>query len=162
MAIRRQGYEWTVEDLGQLPPKRLDLLSASPQSIFVSGIGTATLKARLRTKETEFLVIKYFGSTPGIYGTGNNWVPGGYVNFSIGTTSYFKDLDGKQNLGLSGTAAPYPVSIRYGPTFKSEFDIEIPPGTDWDIDYFISNAMVTPVELFPTTPSYSWSMNAIV
>ena len=157
MAIRRQGYEWTVEDLGQLPPKRLDLLSATPQSIFVSGIGTAQLKARLRTKETEFLVIKYFGSTPGIYGTGNAWVPGGYVNFSIGTTSYFKDPDGRPALGLSGSAAPYPITIADGPTFKSEFDIEIPPGTDWDIDYFIANALVDPIELFPETPSYAMS-----
>ena len=77
MSVRRQGFEWSVEDLGQLPPKRLNLLSESPQSIFYSGIGNATIDARLRTKEAEFIVIKYFGSTPGIYGTGNKWVPAG-------------------------------------------------------------------------------------
>jgi len=159
MSVRRQGFEWTVEDLGQLPPKRLELLSESPQSIFYSGIGNATISARLRTKDTEFIVIKYFGSTPGIYGTGNEWVPAGYVNFSIGTTSYFVDPDGRPALGLSGTAAPYPVSIEYGPTFKSEFNIEIPPNTEWDVDYFVANAFIDPVELFPPTPLYTWNTN---
>ncbi|MBT4661552.1 MAG: hypothetical protein HOC18_06580 [Candidatus Marinimicrobia bacterium] len=157
MSVRRQGYQWTVEDLGQLPPKRLDALT-EPQSIFVSGIGNATLKARLRTKPTEYLVIKYFGSTPGIYGTGNNWVPAGYINFAIGVTTFFTDPDGRPGAGLSGSAAPYPISTSFGPAFASDWDIEVPPGTDWDITYYIANAMVTPVELFPETPVSTWSM----
>ena len=157
MSVRRQGYQWTVEDLGQLPPKRLEQLN-EPQSIFVSGIGNATLKARLRTKPTEYIVIKYFGSTPGIYGTGNNWVPAGYINFAIGVTTFFTDPDGRPGQGLSGSAAPYPISTSFGPAFASDWDIEVPPGTDWDITYFIANAMVTPVELFPETPVSTWSM----
>ena len=157
MSVRRQGYQWTVEDLGQLPPKRLDALT-EPQSIFVSGIGNATLKARLRTKPTEYLVIKYFGSTPGIYGTGNNWVPAGYINFAIGVTTFFTDPDGRPGAGLTGSAAPYPISTSFGPAFASDWDIEVPPGTDWDITYYIANAMVTPVELFPETPVSTWSM----
>tara|TARA_R110002110_G_scaffold205408_2_gene417657 strand:+ start:42 stop:530 length:489 start_codon:yes stop_codon:yes gene_type:complete len=158
MSVRRQGYEWVVEDIGQLPIKRLELLSLSPQSVFISGIGNATISARLHTKNTEYIVIKYFGSTPGIYGTGNEWVPAGYVNFSIGTTTYFKDPDGRPALGLSGSASPFPISTDFGPAFKSDFDIEIPPGTDWDITYFMANSMVEAVELFPETPDYSWSM----
>ena len=66
MSIRRQAYQWEIADLGQLPAKRLEELT-KPQSIFTSGFGNATLKARLRTKATEYVVIKYFGSTPGIY-----------------------------------------------------------------------------------------------
>jgi len=158
--VRRQGFEWVVEDLGQLPPKRLELLSESPQSIFVSGIGNATLKARLRTTDTEFIVIRYFGSTPGLYGTGNEWVPAGYVNFTIGTTSYFKDPDGRPARGLSGTAAPFPVSNDFGPAFKAEFDIEIPPGSDWDVNYFIANALITPVEKF-TGIGFGWLLTTI-
>mgnify|MGYP000081286233 FL=1 len=157
MSVRRQGYQWTVEDLGQLPPKRLEQLN-EPQSIFVSGIGNATLKARLRTKPTEYIVIKYFGSTPGIYGTGNNWVPAGYINFAIGVTTFFTDPDGRPGAGLSGSAAPFPITTSFGPAFASDWDIEVPPGTDWDITYFIANAMVTPVELFPETPVSTWSM----
>lgn len=157
MSVRRQGYQWTVEDLGQLPPKRLEALN-EPQSIFVSGIGNATLKSRLRTKPTEYIVIKYFGSTPGIWGTGNAWVPAGYVNFAIGVTTFFTDPDGKSGAGLSGSAAPYPISTSFGPAFASDWDIEVPPGTDWDITYYIANAMITPVELFPETPILSWDM----
>ncbi|MCP4121358.1 MAG: hypothetical protein GY751_06355 [Bacteroidetes bacterium] len=157
MSVRRQGYQWTVEDLGQLPPKRLEQLN-EPQSIFVSGIGNATLKARLRTKPTEYIVIKYFGSTPGIWGTGNAWVPAGYVNFAIGVTTFFTDPDGRPGAGLSGSAAPFPITTSFGPAFASDWDIEVPPGTDWDITYFIANAMVTPVELFPETPVSTWSM----
>ena len=63
MSIRRQAYQWEIKDLGQLPAKRLEELT-KPQSIFTSGFGNATLKARLRTKPTEYVVIKYFGSTP--------------------------------------------------------------------------------------------------
>ena len=113
MSIRRQAYQWEIRDLGQLPPKRLGELT-EPQSIFTSGFGNATLKARLRTKPTEYLVIKYFGSTPGIFGTGNDWVPGGYVNFAIGVTSYFTDPDGRPGNGLSGSAAPYPITTKFG------------------------------------------------
>jgi len=86
MAIRRQGFQWEVADLGNIPPKQLDLLEKTPQSVFYSKIGTATIKNRLRTKANEFVVLQYFGSTPGLWGTGNNWVPGGYVNFVVGTT----------------------------------------------------------------------------
>ena len=159
MSVRRQGYQWTVEDLGQLPPKRLDALT-EPQSIFVSGIGNATLKARLRTKPTEYLVIKYFGSTPGIYGTGNNWVPAGYINFAIGVTTFFTDPDGRPGAGLSGSAAPYPISTSFGPAFASDWDIEIPPDTDWDIKYFVSNGLVDATDKFPDEPIKSFTFSA--
>ena len=151
MSVRRQGYQWEIRDLGQIPPKRLKALE-DPQSIFYSGLGSGTLKARLRTKPSEYIVIKYFGSTPGIYGTGNNWVPGGYVNFAIGVTTFFTDPDGRPGAGLSGSAAPYPISTGSGPAFASDWDIEVPPDTDWDITYFVSNAFIDPVEEFPLQP----------
>ncbi len=111
MSMRRQGYEWTVEDLGNLPPKRLADLE-TPQSVFFSGIGDATLKNRQRTSADEFYVIHYFGSTPGLYGTGADWVPGGYVNFTLGTTAYFLYPDGRPGVGVSGDAQPYPDGIQ--------------------------------------------------
>ena len=106
MSIRRQAYQWEIKDLGQLPAKRLEELT-KPQSIFTSGFGNATLKARLRTKPTEYVVIKYFGSTPGIFGTGNDWVPG-YVNFQIGVTSYFLNPDGRPVPRFVGKCRPLP------------------------------------------------------
>ena len=71
MAVRRQAYEWLVSDLGNLPPKRLAELTV-PQSIFYSQLGTATLKNRQRTRDDEFIVIQYFGSTPGNYPNSGN------------------------------------------------------------------------------------------
>lgn len=157
MAIRRQGFQWEVADLGNIPPKELDLLEKTPQSVFYSKIGTATIKNRLRTKANEFVVLQYFGSTPGLWGIGNNWVPGGYVNFVVGTTSYFLDPDGRPAVGLSGTAAPYSITLADQPMDPTGWQIEIPPGTDWDITYFIANALVEPIEDFPTGARVSWT-----
>ena len=157
MAIRRQGFQWEVADLGNIPPKQLEDLEKTPQSVFYSKIGTATIKNRLRTKATEFVVLQYFGSTPGLFGIGNDWVPGGYVNFVVGTTSYFLDPDVRPGVGLSGTAAPYSISLSDQPMDPTGWQIEIPPGTDWDITYFIANALVEPIENFPTGARISWT-----
>jgi hypothetical protein len=157
MAIRRQGFQWEVSDLGNLPPKELSLLENTPQSVFYSKIGTATIANRLRTKPDEFIVLQYFGSTPGIWGIGNDWVPGGYLNFVVGTTSFFLDPDGRPAVGLSGSAAPYPITLADRPMDPKGWQIEIPPGTDWDITYFLANALVEPIEDFPTGVSLSWS-----
>ncbi len=156
MAIRRQGFQWEVGDLGNLPPKDAELLENSPQSVFYSKIGSATIRNRLRTKADEFIVLKYFGSTPGIYGVGNNWKPGGFLNFVVETTSFFLDPDGRPGVGLSGTAAPYPLTYNYRPMAPDGWQIEIPPGTDWDIVYLISNAIVEATENFPIATSLTW------
>jgi hypothetical protein len=157
MSMRRQGYEWFVADLGNLPPKRLSELE-TPQSVFFSGIGDATLKNRQRTSSDEFYVIHYFGSSPGIYGVAENWVPGGYVNFTLGTSSYFKNPDGLPGVGVSGDAQPYPITISDSPVFVGAWHIEIPPDTDWDFTYFLSNAIVQTIDLFPLSPRTTWSM----
>ena len=65
MSVRRQGWQWGIADLGNLPAKIKDL-EASPQSVFYSGIGDATLLNRNRTKADEFIVLQYVGSTPGV------------------------------------------------------------------------------------------------
>lgn len=153
MPIRRQGFQWEIVDLGNLPPKRLEDLE-NPQSIFVSGFGNATLKKRNTTGDDQFIVIQYFGSTPGVWpSTGDNWVPGGYVNIDIETTSYFLNPDGTQSKGVSGTLAPYPIQPDFAPAFSQYLPVEIPPNTNWDIKYLISNALVDPTEDFTTTAS---------
>ena len=157
MAVRRQAYEWLVSDLGNLPPKRLDELDR-PQSIFYSQLGNATLKNRQQTSDDEFIVIQYFGSTPGIYpNSGNNWVPGGYVNFVIDTTTYFSNPDDLPGPGLSGTAQPFPINTSYSPAFVGAWNLEIPPDTNWDITYFVSNGFVDPIEDFGLTPVQEWT-----
>ncbi len=156
MAVRRQAYEWLVTDLGNLPPKRLAELTV-PQSIFYSQLGTATLKNRQRTRDDEFIVIQYFGSTPGNYpNSGNGWVPGGYVNFVIDTTTYFANPDDLPGPGLSGSSQPFPITTNFSPAFVGAWNLEIPPDTNWDITYFVSNAFVDPVEDFGLTPVQNW------
>ena len=160
MSIRRQGWEWTIADLGNLPAK-IKELEARPQSVFYSDIGDATLRNRNRTKPTEFIVLQYVGSTPGNYGLWNNrgdsWVPGGYVNIRIGTTLFYQTLDGRDAQGMPGTAAPYPISTNASPVLKNWIPIEIPPGTDWDVTYFLANALVPITEDFPTLPVSGWT-----
>jgi hypothetical protein len=138
MGIRRQGWQWSIADLGNLPPKDLNLLENRPQSVFYSGIGDATIHGRNYTKADQFLVLQYVGSTPGVWGAGVNWVPGGYVNIRIGTTMYYQTLDGRDYVGMSGTSAPYPITNSDSPVMKNWIPIEIPPGTDWDVTYFLT------------------------
>ena len=158
MAIRRQGFEWQVRDLGQLPIKRLEDLSNSPQSVFVSGIGNATLTKRNRTADDEFLVLQYTGSSPGIWpNSGNNWKPRGYVNFVVETTAYFVNPDGLPAEGMPGTALPFPVTTAFSPVITDYIPIEIPPDTNWDITYFLGNSLVEPIEAFPVPFVYSFN-----
>ena len=58
MSIRRQGWDWGISDLGNLPAKFKEL-ETSPQSVFYSGIGDATLLNRNRTKDDQFIVLQY-------------------------------------------------------------------------------------------------------
>jgi len=150
MAIRRQGFEWQVRDLGQLPVKRLEELSNSPQSIFISGIGNATITKRNCTANDEFLVLQYTGSSPGIWpNSGNNWQPRGYINFVVETTAYFVNPDGLPAEGMPGSALPYPITTSFSPIITDYIPIEIPPDTNWDITYFLGNSLVEPIETFP-------------
>ena len=157
MAIRRQGFEWQVRDLGQLPVKRLEDLSNSPQSIFISGIGNATITKRNCTANDEFLVLQYTGSSPGIWpNSGNNWKPRGYINFVVETTAYFVNPDGLPAEGMPGSALPYPITTAFSPAITDYIPIEIPPDTNWDITYFLGNSLVEPIETFPVPLIYSF------
>ena len=62
MSIRRQGWEWAISDLGNLPAK-IKQLEVRPQSVFYSGIGDATQVNRNRTGDDEYIVLQYVGST---------------------------------------------------------------------------------------------------
>jgi hypothetical protein len=160
MAIRRQGFEWQVRDLGQLPVKRLEELSNSPQSIFISGIGNATITKRNCTANDEFLVLQYTGSSPGIWpNSGNNWKPRGYINFVVETTAYFVNPDGLPAEGMPGSALPYPITTAFSPVITDYIPIEIPPDTNWDITYFLGNSLVEPIETFPVPFNYSFNTN---
>ncbi len=149
MAIRRQGYLFDFQDVGNLPIIRIDQLSEREQSVLV-GLniqdGFGILTKSLYTPEDQFIVLEYVGSTPGGFQAnelkGRNWGPRGFVNILLDDTGYFQTLDGRDYDGISGIGAPFPVSKNYQPAYKSFIPIEIPPGTWWDVRYIAYNRVV--------------------
>ena len=68
MSIRRQGYEFSFTDLGNLPNSRLAQLSERFQSVLVGfdiDDGFGVLTKSLYTEADEYIVLDYVGSTPG-------------------------------------------------------------------------------------------------
>ena len=62
MAIRRQGYEFEFQDLGNLPQKRMDQLSERRQSVLVGADiddGFGVLTKSLYTEADEYIVLDY-------------------------------------------------------------------------------------------------------
>ena len=149
MAIRRQGYLFDFQDLGNLPIIRIDALSSRQQSVLVGlniNDGFGVLTKSLYTPADQFIVLEYVGSTPGGFQAnelkGANWGPRGFVNILLDDTGYFQTLDGRDYDGISGIGAPFPVSLNYQPAYKSFIPIEIPPGTWYDVRYVAYNRVI--------------------
>ena len=70
-------------------------------------------------------------STPGSGLVG----PKAYLQVRINTTDYFLDPDGIGNDGVPGTAAPYPRSVFFQPSFNLYPDVYVLPGQVWDVRY---------------------------
>ena len=144
MAMRSQVYEW---DAG-----RDTAVSAtstgSALSIFIGGRGNNITKPA-ETTATQFVVIEDIGVTPTAYHgtTGSSGLyrglrhdtgaecsgPRAYVQVRINTTDYFLDPDNIGNDGIPGTAAPYPRSVFFQPSFNLYPDVYVLPGQTWDI-----------------------------
>ncbi len=176
MAIRRQGWTVQWDDDGITPVSDLAKLYTG-ESVFYDNPGaTNALTSRNRTKDDQFIVLQYYGSTPGRNNVTESelddpalWSPGTYMQYKVGTTYYFENLDGVKNDGMPGTAAPYPISIGtgrvsgYRPVLgdKTYIPVEIPPGTDWDIILTIVNSWVDPRQALDcsTASQYTWTAN---
>jgi hypothetical protein len=176
MAIRRQGWTVQWDDDGSVPVSDLTKLY-SGESVFYDNPGaTNSLTSRNRTKDDQFIVLQYYGSTPGRNNVTESeledpalWSPGTYMQYKVGTTYYFENLDGIKNDGMPGTAAPYPISLGdgrvpgYRPVLgdKTYIPVEIPPGTDWDIILTIVNSWVDPRQPLDCSPNsnYTWTAN---
>ena len=144
MAMRSQVYEW---DAG-----RNTAVSATAEgsalSIFIGGRGNNITKPA-ETTATQFIVIEDIGVTPTAYhgATGSSGTyrglrhdtgaecsgPRAYVQVVINTTSYFLDPDNVGNDGIPGTAAPYPRSVFFQPSFNLYPDVYVLPGQTWDV-----------------------------
>jgi len=152
MAMRSQVYAWDGYDASKP-------LAAGDQStgisIFIGGKGNNITKPA-ETSATQFVVIEDIGCTPslalgaasdsttvrglttsqsaktggtGVYG------PRAYLQVRINTTDYFLDPDGIGNDGVPGTAAPYPRSVFFQPSFNLYPDVYVLPGQVWDVRY---------------------------
>ena len=156
MSIRRQGYEFSFQDLGNIPNARLAQLSERRQSVLVGfdiDDGFGVLTKSLYTEADEYIVLDYVGSTPGGFQAdqlkGSNWGPRGFVNIILDDTAYYQTLDGRDYDGMSGIAAPYPISTRYQPGYRSKIPIEIPPERGGTSDTSLTT-------VFSTFPTPSW------
>lgn len=170
MAMRSQVYEWIYEP-GAGPSNPIDgrtrnpgatLLPAGTQvSIFVGPYGRAITKPA-ETTATQFIVVEDFGSTPGYTVGGDGMVPqpsitgsqrglyagmgnapNGQVQIRINTTDYFLRPDGIPFPGIDGSAAPYPRSVFFRPSFNLFPDVYILPGQVWDVLYTPGNDINT-------------------
>ena len=160
MAMRSQVYAWdgtkdtdlAVGDAG------------TALSIFIGGKGNNITKPA-ETSATQFVVIEDIGCTPSLpYGAANDGDvtkrgltptssggaakaaaaglsnsallgPKAYLQVRINTTDYFLDPDGIGNDGVPGTAAPYPRSVFFQPSFNLYPDVYVLPGQVWDVRY---------------------------
>jgi hypothetical protein len=157
MAMRSQVYEW---DGSKDTPYAAGNLGSST-SIFIGGAGNNITKPA-ETSATQFVVVEDIGCTPslpfGSAGATATYVaanperggtesvntsaaasalfgPKAYVQVRINTTDYFLDPDGIGSDGVPGTAAPYPRSVFFQPSFNLYPDVYVLPGQVWDVRY---------------------------
>jgi len=153
MAMRSQVYAWDGTNDTDLASGDL----GNGVSIFIGGKGNNITKPA-ETSATQFVVIEDIGCTPSLpFGTDgsatatsirglrqklNNaqatsclYGPKAYVQVTINTTDYFLDPDGIGNDGVPGTAAPYPRSVYFQPSFNLYPDVYVLPGQVWDVKY---------------------------
>jgi len=154
MAMRSQVYSWDGS-------KGTSALDAGDQgtsvSVFIGGKGNNITKPA-ETSATQFVVIEDIGCTPSLpWGndgaadvvsirglTDENGAaqvasalagPKAYLQVRINTTDYFLDPDGIGNDGVPGTAAPFPRSVFFQPSFNLYPDVYVLPGQVWDVRY---------------------------
>jgi len=156
MAMRSQVYAWDGSKGNTAANMDSGNLGQS-LSVFIGGVGNNITKPA-ETSATQFVVIEDIGCTPSLpYGSASAaavvairglkdkanagqatsalYGPKAYLQVTINTTDYFLDPDGIGNDGVPGTAAPYPRSVYFQPSFNLYPDIYVLPGQVWDVKY---------------------------
>lgn len=124
MAMRSQVYEYTETAGGTIRDNQT--------SIFTGGLGTQITKPA-ETTATQFVVIEQVASTPTLPTVLESTGIGAYTQVRINTTEYFLKPDNIPNDGVPGTAAPYPRSVAFQPSFNLYPDIYVLPGQVFDV-----------------------------
>ena len=151
MAMRSQVYEWAnfatnavAATSGSNIRRQAGSIAQTVTAeraldIFIGGVGNNITKPA-ETTATQFVVIEDIGVTPTSYELGNGAGGAGdgiagnrsYLQVRINTTDYFLDPDNVGNDGVPGTAAPYPRTVAFQPSFNLYPDVYVLPGQTWD------------------------------
>lgn len=124
MAMRSQVYEYTETAGGTIRDNQT--------SIFTGGLGTNITKPA-ETTATQFVVIEQVASTPTLSTLVASTGIDAFTQVRINTTEYFLKPDNIPNDGVPGTAAPYPRSVAFQPSFNLYPDIYVLPGQVFDV-----------------------------
>jgi len=141
MAMRSQVYAWTNNAASHGGTASV-VTAGRSYSIFIGSIGNNITKPA-ETTATQFVVIEDIGCDPTAYdasAAADDGVAGetgqrAYVQVVINTTGYFLDPDNVGNDGVPGTAAPYPRTVAFQPSFNLYPDVYVLPGQTWDVQY---------------------------
>ena len=135
MAMRSQLYEWNNGYASHGGTAGASVAGTS-YSIFIGGLGNNITKPA-ETTATQFVVIEDIGCDATAYDATADGITGfrSYIQVVINTTSYFLDPDNVGNDGVAGTAAPYPRTIAFQPSFNLYPDVYVLPGQTWDVSY---------------------------
>lgn len=156
MAIRRQIREFVLKDDGATSASDLDEFKEKKRSIFVSEYGNADLTKSQNVNPNSFITVEAFGSTPG-FGVegGASWEPRGFFNIRIENTFFFVNPDGTSNEGLSGTGAPYPITVQNQRSYNQFPRVYIQGGQTFDFTYYMGNTMVGTADDFSGSGAFS-------
>lgn len=141
MGIRRQAIQYDYGDDGFESIESLESFPEKQQSIISSGYGSAN-EPSASTKINQFITVEAMGSTPGLISTETNWVPRGFMQIQVENTYFFNTPDGRTAEGISGTAAPYPISVQNQRSYNSFPRVYLTQGTSWDVSYYMANTFV--------------------
>jgi len=141
MGIRRQAIEYSYGDSGLETIKDLESFPEKHQSIISSGYGTAN-EPSAATKVNQFITVEAMGSTPGLLSTDTQWCPRGYMQIQVENTYFYNLPDGRTSEGLSGTGAPYPISVQNQRSYSSFPRVYLQQGTSWDVQYYMAGNFI--------------------
>ena len=135
MAMRSQVYAWSNGN-AKHGGEAGATVGGTSYSIFIGGLGNNITKPA-ETTATQFVVIEDIGCDATSFDATADGFTGGrsYLQVVINTTSYFLDPDNVGNDGVPGTAAPYPRTIAFQPSFNLYPDVYVLPGQTWDVKY---------------------------
>lgn len=141
MGIRRQVIEFDYGDDGFQSIESLESFPEKQQSIISSGFGNAT-EPSAATKVNQFITVEGMGSTPGLLATETDWCPRGYMQIQVENTFFYNLPDGRTSEGVSGTGAPYPISVQNQRSYNSFPRVYLSQGTSFDVLYYMAGSFV--------------------